>query len=81
MNRSSYGSSAAEAAEPAEDFEETLKKDNTTLFDKYRNYKLYNRKRILKPAKTKKGKWIRFYIFLAIAAALVIGAFFGFAIA
>lgn len=55
--------------------------EKTSFFDRYKKYKLFDRKRILKPAKTKKGKWLRFYIFLAIAVALVIGAFLGFAIA
>lgn len=55
--------------------------EKRTFFDRYRKYKLYDRKRILKPAKTKRGKWIRFYVFLGIAIALVIGAVFGFVIA
>ena len=70
---------AAGAAEQVADAVNDQEK--TSFFDRYKKYKLFDRKRILKPAKTKKGKWLRFYIFLAIAVALVIGAFLGFAIA
>lgn len=77
---SKTGTKAADVA-VGDSFEESGTDDKVTMFDKYRKYKLFDRKRILKPAKTKKGKWIRFYIFLAVAIALVIGAFLGFVIA
>jgi peptide/nickel transport system permease protein len=48
-----------------------------TIKNKYIEQKLYGRKGFLKTAKTGKGKWIRFWVLLIVAAAVVFTAMFG----
>ena len=48
-----------------------------TVIHRYKEWKRHGRKALLKPAMTKKGKWLRFIIFAILALAVLFIAFLG----
>jgi ABC-type dipeptide/oligopeptide/nickel transport system permease subunit len=52
--------------------------DRASPWSRYKEWKRRGRSSVLKPAKTKQGKWIRFFVLCGFAASLLLVAFFGY---
>lgn len=54
-----------------------MNSSNTTFIEAFKQRKLNGRKPLIKAAKTKRGKWIRFYVMLALALGILLLAIIG----
>lgn len=54
-----------------------MNSSNTSFLEAYKQRKLNGRKPLIKAAKTKRGKWIRFYVMLALALGILLLAIIG----